>query len=126
MTPFRPNETDNILTALLKDMSFDVEVYVLLKFKTHIHFFIESVLLREKGDRYINERIKGFTPIQCQCYSLVDDKVNHTVQYLFISDYILDKLEDIKRKDIQLVTNTEYNVITVIVKDAGVACLETL
>lgn len=107
-------------------MQFDIEIYVLLKFKTHIRFFIESVLLRKKDDHYINERINGFTPIQCQCYSLVNDKINNSVQYLFISDYILDRLDDIKQTDIQLVTDTEYNVVKVVMKDAGVACLETL
>lgn len=126
MTILRPNKTDNLLTALLKGMSFDIEVYLLLKFKTQKHCFIESVLLREKDNCYINKSIGSFTPIQCQCYSLVNDTVTHSVQRLFISDYILDKLDSIKQKDIQIVTDTEYNVVTVVVKDAGVACLETL
>ncbi len=96
MTILRPNHTDILITDLLKGMQFDIDATI-QHFKHHIHFFIESVLLRKKDDRYIKEKIIGFTPIQCSCYSLQNDKVNNSIQYLFISDYILEKLDSIKK-----------------------------
>lgn len=117
-----PTQTDIVLTDLLKGLSFYIHFHVINNYVKY-KFYIETALLRQYGT-YIPNEIPNFQPVQVTCRILENESISYRTFIIYISNYILQKLDAIKASEIIVEDNQNDDIVKIVEKEPGLICLD--